>query len=85
MFERFKNGKTKECEPEQEYEYPVGTVPLHKHYICIIDLLEGGDPKDPTAWHECPCFTTKNIDERKPCRKCISNWLNSESKDNHFI
>lgn len=30
MFERFKNDKTKECEPEIEYEYPVGTVPLCK-------------------------------------------------------
>lgn len=58
---------------------------LSDDYICIVDLLEGVDPKDPTAWHECPCFTTKNIDERKPCRKCISDWLNSESKDNHFV
>lgn len=30
MFERFKNDKTEECEPEVEYEYPVGTVPLYK-------------------------------------------------------
>lgn len=30
MFERFKNDKTKENELEQEYEYPVGTVPLYK-------------------------------------------------------
>lgn len=30
MFERFKNNKTEEYEPEQEYEYPIGTVPLHK-------------------------------------------------------
>lgn len=30
MFERFKKDKTEEYEPEQEYEYPIGTVPLYK-------------------------------------------------------
>lgn len=57
---------------------------ISDNYICIIDLLEGVDPTDVNAIHDCPCFITED-NMREICRECISNWLNSESKDNHFI
>lgn len=57
---------------------------LSDDYDCIIGLLEGADPKDTNAGHDCPCFTA-TPDIEKSCRECISNWLNSESKNNHFV
>lgn len=57
---------------------------LSDNYGCIIDLLEGADPKDENAGHDCPCYLTVDIPTEK-CRECISDWLNSESKNNHFV
>ena len=58
---------------------------LSDDYICVVDLLEGRDSKDINDMNECPCFLTEDMNSQKYCRECISNWLNSESKDNHFI
>lgn len=57
---------------------------LSDDYICVVDLLEGVDPNDINAIHDCPRFLTEDIATEK-CRECISNWLNSESKNNHFV
>lgn len=53
-------------------------------YICIIDLLEGIDPEDIGKLHKCKCSLIE-ANPREKCRECISNWLNSESKNNHFV
>lgn len=53
---------------------------LSKSYICITDLLEGVDRSDVNAMRKCPGYPTG-----EKCRECISNWLNSESKNNHFV
>lgn len=52
--------------------------------ICIIDLLEGVDPEDMNTVHDCPYSLAVDIPTDK-CHECISNWLNSESKNNHFV
>lgn len=57
---------------------------LSVDYICIMDLLEWVDPKDVKAVHDCPCSLIEDIHTDK-CHKCISDWLNSESKNNHFV
>lgn len=53
-------------------------------YICIMDLLEGVDPEDIGKLHKCKQpLIGGNV--REKCRSCISDWLNSESKNNHFV
>ena len=56
---------------------------LSDDYACVLDLLEGIDPKDKNTAHGCPCFGKTDIEKSR--RECISNWLNSESKNDHFV